>query len=87
MAPALWAPVHRTSRLLNRICICQTACSLSSDGDDEIPRGALSHDLCACACSEFIRLAMPPSMLMWASMYAVLFTIAGGMITYLYNPD
>ncbi|MEQ1608996.1 MAG: hypothetical protein ABL956_08540 [Hyphomonadaceae bacterium] len=32
-------------------------------------------------------LAMPPSMLMWASMYAVLFTIAGGMITYLYNPD
>lgn len=31
--------------------------------------------------------AMPPGMLMWAGMYAVLFTIAGGMIAYLYNPD
>jgi hypothetical protein len=31
--------------------------------------------------------AMPPGMLMWAGMYAVLFTIAGGMIAYLYNRD
>ncbi|MFT3725091.1 MAG: hypothetical protein QM773_16085 [Hyphomonadaceae bacterium] len=30
--------------------------------------------------------AMPPGMLMWAGMYAVLFTIAGGMIAYMYNP-
>lgn len=30
--------------------------------------------------------AMPSGMLMWAGVYAVLFTIAGGMIAYLYNP-
>jgi hypothetical protein len=30
---------------------------------------------------------MPPGMLMWAGMYAVLFCVAGGMIAYLYNPD
>jgi hypothetical protein len=32
-------------------------------------------------------MSYPPGMLMWAGMYAVLFTIAGGMIAYLYNPD
>jgi hypothetical protein len=31
--------------------------------------------------------ALPPGMLMWAGMYAVMFCIAGGMIAYLYNPD
>jgi hypothetical protein len=31
--------------------------------------------------------AFPPQLMMWAGMYAVLFTIAGGMIAYLYNPD
>ena len=31
--------------------------------------------------------AYPPGMLMWAGMYAVLFTIAGGMIAYMYKPD
>lgn len=29
----------------------------------------------------------PPQLMMWAGMYAVLFTIAGGMIAYMYNPD
>lgn len=28
---------------------------------------------------------IPPQMMMWAGMYAVLFTIAGGMIAYMYN--
>lgn len=31
--------------------------------------------------------AFPPQLMMWAGMYAVLFTIAGGMIAYMYNPD
>lgn len=31
--------------------------------------------------------AYPPGMLMWAGMYAVLFTIAGGMIAYMYDPN
>lgn len=31
--------------------------------------------------------AFPPQFMMWAGMYAVLFTIAGGMIAYMYNPD
>lgn len=29
----------------------------------------------------------PPQLMMWAGMYAVLFTIAGGMIAYMYKPD
>lgn len=31
--------------------------------------------------------AFPPQLMMWAGMYAVLFTIAGGMIAYMYKPD
>jgi hypothetical protein len=31
--------------------------------------------------------AFPPQLMMWAGIYAVLFTIAGGMIAYMYNPD
>ncbi len=31
--------------------------------------------------------AMPPGMLMWAGMHAVLFTIAGGLIAYLCAPN
>lgn len=31
--------------------------------------------------------SLPPGMLMWAGMYAVLFTIAGGMIAYMYRPQ
>lgn len=31
--------------------------------------------------------AFPPQLMMWAGMYAVLFTIAGGMIAYMYNRD
>jgi hypothetical protein len=30
---------------------------------------------------------LPPGMLMWASMYTVMFYICGGMIAYLYDPD
>lgn len=33
------------------------------------------------------RPAFPPQLMMWAGMYAVLFTIAGGMIAYMYKPD
>lgn len=31
--------------------------------------------------------ALPPGMLMWAGMYAVLFYVCGGMIAALYDPD
>ncbi|MDP3494732.1 MAG: hypothetical protein Q8R82_16595 [Hyphomonadaceae bacterium] len=33
------------------------------------------------------RPAFLPQLMMWAGMYAVLFTIAGGMIAYMYKPD
>ncbi len=32
-------------------------------------------------------LALPPGMLMWASMYTVMFYVCGGMLAYLYDPD
>jgi hypothetical protein len=31
--------------------------------------------------------ALPPGLLMWASMYTVLFYVCGGMIAALYDPD
>lgn len=31
--------------------------------------------------------ALPPQLMMWAGMYAVMFCIAGGMIAYMYKPD
>jgi hypothetical protein len=31
--------------------------------------------------------ALPPGMLMWASMYAVMFYVCGGMLAYMYDPE
>lgn len=30
-------------------------------------------------------MAIPPQLMMWAGMYAVMFTIAGGMMAYMYS--